>query len=92
MRTVDQLDMENERNLELSEFHLQLARELIEEYGSKRPQIRGRPSTDSPLHLTVRHFIGSIRGDTIQKRYFVRSHTVKRGKNEVLHDLIVQIV
>ena len=57
--------MENERNLELSEFRLQLARELIEEYGSKRPQKRGRSSTDSPSRLTARHFIAFIPGDNV---------------------------
>jgi hypothetical protein len=72
--------MKNEKNLELSEFRLQLARELIEEYGSKRPQMRGRPSTDSPLRLTARHFIAYIPGDNVKKRCFVCSHTVKREK------------
>ena len=70
--------MKNGKNLELSEFRLQLARELIEEYGSKRPQMRERPSTDSSLRLTTRRFIAYIPGDNVKKRCFVCSHTVKR--------------
>jgi hypothetical protein len=72
--------MNNEQNLELSEFRLQLARELIEEYGSKRLQSRERPSTDCPLRLTARHFIAFIPGNNVQKRCFACSHTVKREK------------
>jgi hypothetical protein len=72
--------MNNEQNLELSEFRLQLARELIEEYGSKRLQSRERPSTDCPLRLTARHFIAFIPGNNVQKRCLVCSHTVKREK------------
>ena len=72
--------MKNEKKLELSEFHLQLARELIEEYGSKRSQMSGRPSTETPLSLTARHFIALIPGNNVQKRCFVCSHTVKREK------------
>ena len=37
--TYAMFKMNNERNVELLEFRLQLARELIEEYGSKRPQM-----------------------------------------------------
>jgi hypothetical protein len=72
--------MKNEKNTELSEFRLQLARELIEEYGSKRPQMKGRPSIDCPLRLTARHFVAFIPGDNVQRRCFVCSHTVKREK------------
>ena len=70
--------MNKERNLELSEFRLQLAQELIEEHGSKRPQMIGRPSTDHPLRLTACHFIAFIPGNNVQRRCFVCSHTVKR--------------
>ena len=73
-------NMKNEKIFQLSEFRLQLARELIEEYGSKRPHMRGKPSTDSPLRLTARHFIAFIPGDNVQRRCFVCSHTVKREK------------
>ena len=72
--------MKNEKKLELSEFRLQLAREPIEEYGSKRPQMSGRPSTETPLRLTARHFIAFILGNNVQKCCFVCSHTVKREK------------
>ena len=72
--------MNNEKNLELSEFRLQLVRELIEEYGSKRPQSRERPPIDSPLRLTARHFIAFIPGDNARKRCFFCSHTVQREK------------
>lgn len=67
--------MKNEENSELSGFRLQLARELIEEYGSKRPQMKGRPSTDCPLRLTARHFIP---GDNVKKRCFVCSQARKK--------------
>ena len=70
--------MKNGKNLVLSEFRLQLARELIEEYRSKRPQMRERPSTDTSLRLTARHFIAFTPGDNVKKRCFVCSHTVKR--------------
>ena len=70
----------NNENLELSEFHLQLARELIEEYGSKRLQSKGRPPIDSLLRLTARHFIAFIPGNNVQKRCFVCSHIVQREK------------
>ena len=69
--------MNNEKNLELSEFRLRLARELIEQYGSKRPQSRRRPPIGSPLRLTARHFIAFNPGDNVRKRCFVCSHTVQ---------------
>jgi hypothetical protein len=57
--------MKNDRSLELSDFRLQLARELIEQYGSKRPQMGGRPPTETPLRLTARHFIAFIPGNNV---------------------------
>ena len=60
----------NNENLELPEFRLQLARELIEEYGSKRLQSKGRPPIDSPLRLTARHLIAFIPGNNVQKPLF----------------------
>lgn len=68
------------KNLELSEFRLELARELIEEYGSMRPQTKGRPPIDCPLRLSARHFIAFIPGTNVKKRCFVCSHSVKREK------------
>ena len=62
--------MNNEKDLELSEFRLQLVRELIEEYSSKRPQSRGRPPIDSPLRLTAGHFIAFIPGNNVRKTLF----------------------
>lgn len=70
----------SKKNLELSEFRLQLVRELIDEYGSERPQSRGRPSIDSPVRLTARHFIAFIPEDNARKRCFAWSHTVRREK------------
>jgi hypothetical protein len=85
--------MKNKKNPELSEFRLQLARELIEEYRSKRPHMKGRPSTDCPLRLTARHFIAVIPGNNVKKRCFVCSHTVKREKkNGAIQGFIAQIV
>ena len=84
--------MKNEKKLELSEFRLQLARELTEEYRSKRPQMSGRLSTEPPLRLTARHFISFIPGNNVQKCCFVCNHTVKREKSEAIQDFIAQIV
>ena len=70
----------NNENLELSEFRMQLARELIEEYGLKRLQSKGRPPIDFPLRLAARHFIAFIPGNNVQKRCFVCSHIVQREK------------
>ena len=83
--------MKNDKNLKLSEFCLELARELIEEYGSKWLQMRGRSSTDSPLRVIACHFIAFILEDNFQKHCFVCSHTVKREKNEVRQYFIAQI-
>ena len=58
--------MKNDKNLKLSEFRLELARKLIEEYGSKRLQMRARSSTDSQIRLTARHFIAFIPRDKVQ--------------------------
>ncbi|CAF1521677.1 unnamed protein product [Adineta ricciae] len=52
--------MKTHKNIELSQFRLELARELIEEYGSMRPQTKGRPPIDCPLRLSARHFIAFI--------------------------------
>ena len=85
-------NVRNEKIHELSEFLLELARELFEEYGSKRSQMKGRPSTESPLRLTARHFIAFIPEGNVEKRCFVCSHTVKRGKNEAIQGFIAQTV
>ena len=85
-------NVRNRKTLEFSEFRLELARELIEEYGSKWSQIKGRPSTDYLLRLTARHFFAFFHGDNVKKRCFVCSHTVKWGKNEVIPGSIAQIV
>lgn len=60
-----------ECKLALSEFCLRLVRDLIEEYGSKCPQARGRPPIDSFLRLIARHFIAFIQGNNVQERCFV---------------------
>ena len=64
---------------------------LSQEYGSKRPQMRGRPSTEAPLSLDARHFIAFVPGNNVQKRCFVCSHTVKREKSGAIQDFITQI-
>ena len=40
--------------------------------------MRGRPSIETPLSLTARHFITFLPENNVQKRCFVCSHTVKR--------------
>lgn len=72
--------MRNKKSLELSEFCVELVRQLIEEYGSMRPQMSGRPSSDCLLCLTARHFIAFIPGDNVTKPCFVCSHTIKWEK------------
>ena len=84
--------MKNQQNLELSEFRLQLARELIEEYGSMRPQTKGRPSIDCPIRLTARHFIAFIPGNNVKKRCFVCSHTVTQKEIGAIQRFFAQIV
>ena len=93
-KAVDQVDMRNSFSECLRKtikshkrlFYLFIqyhCAELIEEYGLKRSSMRGRPLTDCPLSLTARH-----PGVIVRKRCFVCSQTVKREKNEVIHDFL----
>lgn len=48
-------------SLDLSNFRLEIIREILIEHGSQRPRIVGRPSTsDGPLRLAGRHFLSLI--------------------------------
>ena len=70
-------NVRNGKTHELSEFRQGHARELFEEYGSTRSQMKGKPSTDSPPRLTACHFIAFVHKDNVKKRCFVCNHTVK---------------
>jgi len=48
--------MQNSKNLQLKEFRLQLIKHIISKYSYQKQISVGRPSTDSPLRLSARHF------------------------------------
>ena len=49
--------MQNDISPQLSDFRLDLIREILTKFGSQKPITIGSPSTrPSPLRLTARHF------------------------------------
>ena len=49
--------MHGDISFHLSDFRLEIIREILRKHGSQRPSTVGRPSTrDCPLRLTARHF------------------------------------
>ena len=54
--------------------------------------MRRRPSIETLLGLTARHFVASVPENNVQKPYFVCNHTVKREKKGAIQDFIAQVV
>ena len=71
------------QNFQLSKFKLEIIRDLISKYGSKRSHI-GRSLSAHPLRLTARHFPSLIPPNeskqTPQRRCYVCSNTERRAK------------
>ena len=60
--------IQNNTSYQLSDFRLEIIREILTKYGPQRPSTVGRLSTRaSPLHLTARHF-PSIIPQTLQSK------------------------
>ena len=60
--------IQNNTSYQLSDFRLEIIREILTKYGPQRPSTVGRPSTRaSPLRLTARHF-PSIIPQTLQSK------------------------
>ena len=76
--------------MQLGDFHLQIIRDIIQQYDSQRAVTRGRPSSPIvPLWLTARHFILLIPATNTQpapmRKCVVCSNTVRRpSKKDVL--------
>jgi hypothetical protein len=71
------------QNFQLSKFKLEIIRNLISKYGSKRSHI-GRLLSVYPLRLTARHFPSLIppneSNQSPRRRYYVCSNTERRAK------------
>ena len=48
--------IQNNTSRQLSDFRLEIIREILTKYGPQRPSTVGRPSTRASLRLTARHF------------------------------------
>ncbi len=76
---------QNSKNLQLKEFCLQLIKNIISKYNNQKRISAGRPSTDSPLRLSARHFPSLVPPTTsktaAQRKCHVCSHTMKREKS-----------
>ncbi len=70
----------NQTSLELTDFRLEVIRQIFEKYGSQQHSRRGRPSAEKPLRLTARHF-PEITGGA-KRKCIVCSSTVKRPKKQ----------
>ena len=76
--------MQNNTSYQLSDFRLEIIRQILTKYGPQRSSTIGRPSTrDSPLRLTARHF-PSLIPQTLQSKQPQRkcvvcaSHNIRR--------------
>ena len=75
-------------SLELTDFRLEVIRQIFEKYGSQQRSRRSRPSIEKPLRLTSRHFPALTGG--AKRRCIVCSSTVKRPKTNLVPDTNVQ--
>ena len=67
----------------LSDFRLKIVRALIEEFGAQKLDTRGRPSIESPVRITARHFPSKVESSNDgRRRCFVCSHTTRGPKQE----------
>jgi hypothetical protein len=77
--------MQNSKNIEFKEFRLQLIKNIISKYGNQKRISIGRPSIDSPLRLSARHFPSLVPAiaskETAQRKCYVCSHTTRREQS-----------
>jgi hypothetical protein len=67
----------------LSDFRLNVVRTLIEEFGAQKLDSRGRPSIETPVRITARHFPSKVESSNDgRRRCFVCSHTTRGPKQE----------
>jgi hypothetical protein len=75
----------NSESLQLKEFRPELIKNIILKYGNQKRISVGRPTLDSPLRSSVRHFpspVPSTASKTAtQRKCHVCSHTIIRGKS-----------
>ena len=73
------------KSLQLKEFRLELIKSIIVKYSNQKQISVGRPTLDSPLRLSARHFpslVPSTASKTAaQRKCHVCSHTTKREKS-----------
>ena len=73
--------IQNNTSYQLSDFRLEIIREILTKYGPQRPSTVGRLSTRaSPLRLTARHF-PSIIPQTLQSKQSQRKCVVCTSHN-----------
>jgi hypothetical protein len=75
----------------LREFRLQLIKKIILKYGNQKRISIGRPTIDSPSHLSARHFrslVSSTASKTAaQRKCYVWSHTKKMENRANIQDI-----
>ena len=70
-------------NIALSDFRLNVVRALIEEFGAQKLDSRDRPSIETPVRITARHFPSKVESSSDgRRRCFVCSHTTRGPKQE----------
>ena len=75
--------LKTRKKLALSDFQLDVVRALLEEFGTQKLDVRGRPSIETPVRITARHFPSKVQSsEDGRRRCFVCSHTTRGPKRE----------
>lgn len=76
---------QNSKNIQLRDFRLQLIKNILSKYGNQKRISIGRPTIDSPLRLSARHFPSLVPPTAskaaAQRKCYVCSHTKKDEKS-----------
>ena len=75
--------LQTREKIALSDFRLKVVRALLEEFGTQKLDSRGRPSIETPVRITARHFPSKVESSNDgRRRCFVYSHTTRGPKQE----------
>jgi hypothetical protein len=74
---------QNSKNIQCKEFSLQLIRKIISKYGNQKRISVGRPSTDSTLRLSARHFpsLSTASTEAAERKCHIYSHRTRREQS-----------
>jgi len=75
--------LKTRETIRLFEFQLKVIRALVEEFDVQRSTRQGRPSVETPVRMTARHFPSKVESSADgRRRCFVCSHTICGPKHE----------